>query len=275
MRKAIKEWGAEGWALIGKPPHVRVVVLVAKKLASPKAHASTITLPKSLGGRALKVAVRALHRDESSSTTSGSTLPSGGAQYLAPGAPISCDGDRIGIGAVVAIGGSPHIVTCGHAVGSGDTLATSDGDTEIATLRNNFFTSGDRLDAAVFKVNSDGLDLLRQGASAPTWASTIHAPDAVDNESEVTFWPTWADHKSSFVEDVLSFSACIPDGVGCGYVMLTRCTNLGDSGSTLQIDGSYYALASQRDGNNSFFTPISSVVSRLRSSGATAVPWRP
>ncbi len=276
LRERFAEWNAVGWAITGDPSQLRVTVLVDKKVAEPRVPARSIELPLSFGGGRLKLAVQALHRESGGADHASETMPAGaGVDYLAPGAPISCDGERIGIGAVIAIGNTPHIVTCGHAVGSADTLTTSDGNTEIATLKDNFFPIGDRLDAAVFTVNDDGLDLLHQGSLAPSWCTSFHAPADTDNDTDVTFWPTAADQQPSFVEKVMSFSACIPSSIGCGYVMLTRCTSPGDSGSSLQIGSSYYALASRRDGNNSFFTPITTIVDRLKSPGVQVTPWSP
>jgi hypothetical protein len=277
LRDRIKEWNAEGWAITGHPPQLRVTVLVDKKLAEPPVPAHSIQLPRSLGGGLLKLAIHALHRQSGDPNETSGTMPAGaGVDYLAPGSPINCDGERIGIGAVIAIGNTPHIVTCGHAVGSADKLTTTDGNTEIATLRNNFFPIGDRLDAAVFTVDtSDGLDLLHQGSLAPSWCASFQPPCINDHDADVTFWPTAADNQPSFVEKVMSCSACIPSSIGCGYVMLARCTKPGDSGSSLQLGSSYYALASRRDGNNSFFTPITTIVDRLTSSGLQVTPWSP
>jgi hypothetical protein len=276
LRRAIKVWDAEGWAFIGSPPRLRIAVLVRERLERPPHPVTTIALPRSLGGGRLKIAVIALNRESETRDLGQAVPPGGGISYLAPGVPISCDDARIGIGAVVAVDDQPHIVTCGHAISSDEaTLTTVDGETEIAALRANFFAAGDRLDAAVFTVNPDGLALLRQGAAAPTWCDGFHEPTASDNNRDATFWPTWANAQDSFDRAVVAFSACVPAGVGCGYVMLARCTNPGDSGSTLQIDNQYLALASQRDGEHSFFTPLSAVVNKLRASGASVAPWRP
>lgn len=278
LRQAIKNWDAEGWAFVGTPPRVRVAVLVAKKLASPRNPADTIALPDSLGGGELKVSVLALHRDARPITsTAGSALPAGaGTSYLAPGVPIGCDNERVGLGAVFRINGAPHIVTCAHALSSSQsTLTTCDGSTEIGTLRDDFLSSGGGLDAAVFTVTTDGLALLDAGKTVTTWCDSFHEPAAGDNGHEVTFWPTWTDSQSSFVEDILSFSSSVPGGVGDGYVMLPCCTALGDSGSLLQLGSAYYGLASQRDGNYSFFTPLSLVKRRLQQAGANVTTWRP
>jgi hypothetical protein len=273
----LPRWGAEGWAFIGRPPRLRVAILVIKKLAETDTPVDSIPLPKSLGGGRLKPAVRALHRYDAAYTSGeASALQAGaGVDYLAPGVPIACNGDRIGLGAVLAIGHQPHIVTCGHAIGSNGTLTTADGDTEIASLRINCFVLADRLDAAVFAVNEVGRTLLHRGSLAPSWCTTVHDPVPTDHDAKVTFWPTWKDHQPAFVEEVLSFASCIPSGIGCNYVMLTRCTNPGDSGSSLQIGASYYALASRRDGNLSFFTPIAAVINRLRTGGVDVTPWSP
>lgn len=291
LRSSLQDWRAEGWALTGRPPQLRLTIIVRKKVREPRRRAHSIELPRSLGGGRLKLAVHAMHRERAVRpglaldagdragvnlpAVESAAMPSGaGTDYLAPGAPVACDGARIGIGAVVSISGTPHIVTCGHAVDA-DTLTTVDGGTEIATLRNNFSVTGDRLDAAVFTVSADGLSLLEQGSLAPSWCTTFHTPADADNDTDVTFWPTAGDHQPSFVEKVISYSACIPSSIGCGYVMLTRCTSPGDSGSSLQIGNSYYALASRRDGNNSFFTPIRTIVDRLQSGGAQVSPWSP
>lgn len=277
LRPAIARWHAEGWAFVGVPPRMRIAVLVARKLAAPVAPATTIELPASLGSGRLKVAVLALHRDARPETATAGAMPTGaGTDYLAPGVPIGCDNERVGLAAVLALDRKPHLITCGHAIGSADsTLTTGDGATEIGRLHRNLFSSGDNLDAAVFTPTSDGLALLQAGASAPTWCASIHEPVAGDNGKAATFWPTWADSQSPFVEDVMAFSSSIPGGVGVGYVMLPCCTARGDSGSLLQIDNSYYGLASRRDGNYSFFTPISRIKRKLEDSGAKVTPWRP
>lgn len=281
LRKAIVSWGAEGWALVGRPPHMRVAILVARKLANPLVPATTVRLPPRLGGGDLKVAIHALHRRAHAgahprTNGDGAALPGGaGTAYLAPGAPILWDDSQIGIGAVFSIGNKPFVITCGHVDTDETSLTTTDGQTEIATLDRNFFRQPDRLDAAVFAVTSDGVALFKKGFAAPTWCSTFHTPQASDNGEEVTFWPTAQSAEPPFVEDVVSYSACVPSGVGCGYVMLTRCTSPGDSGSLLQLGTSYYALASQRDGNNSFFTPLVAVKNRLESAGKVVGTWRP
>ncbi len=280
MRAAIKSWDAEGWAIIGTPPRLRVAVLVARKLARPRKPVAKIPLPRSLGGGLLKPAVIALHRDvrvdgPTSGDTSSPLPPGGGIDYLAPGVPVGWNGERIGIGAVIEIGSTPHVITCGHVPTSETVLTTADDDTEIGTLKTNYFRAADRLDAAVFRLNADGISLLRRGTTASSWCSSIRVPRAADNHEEATFWPTFAAQQSPFVEDVLSYAACVPGGVGCGYVMLTCCTHPGDSGSSLQLASSYYGLASLRDGNNSFFTPISEVRRRLEDEGNTVGIWRP
>jgi len=276
MRRAIVEWDAEGFAFVGRPPRMRLTVMVRKKLSAPRRPVGTIRLPRSLGGIDLKVAVRALHRDGGRALAQRSAVPvGGGISYLAPGVPVLCDGARIGIGCVLTVDDRLYIVTCGHtASSSSSTLTTLDGRTDIATLATNYFLASEKLDAAIYVVSGDGESLLERGAAAATWCDDIHDPEPTDNDTPATFWPTWRDGAESFVEAVESYSACVPAGTGCGYVMLTRCTTLGDSGSSLQIDGAYYALASQRDGNSSFFTPLAAVVARLET-GASVAPWRP
>jgi hypothetical protein len=278
LRQRIAKWNALGWAFVGEASRLRIAVLVDKKLANPPQRASTFPLPRSMGGGELKVAVMALHREKGDGyTAGGATLPPGaGIDYLAPGAQLGCDNEVVGLGAVLSIDGDVHIVTCGHAISSAKpTLTTADRSTVIAELIEDYYGSNNRLDAAVFAATDEGIELLEEGKLAPTWCDGIHVPVPDDHGEEATFWPTWGAGKSSFVENVTTFSACVPNGVGCGYVALQRCTFDGDSGSSLQLAGRYYALASQRDGNLSFFTPIDAVKRRLGANGATVRTWRP
>jgi hypothetical protein len=252
---------------------------VPRKLARPASPATTIVLPARLGGGELKVAIIATHRFAELSTTSGPQplAPGAGIEFLAPGAPIRGDGSRVGIGAVVSIDSQPCIVTCGHAFSSsGSTLTTLDGATDIATLRTNLFTTTAPLDAAVFDATDDGVQLLEAAPDASSWSASFHEPAAADNGSEATFWPTSNDGAAPFVSDVRAFSSCVPASIGCGYVMLDGCTTNGDSGSTLQLAGAYYGLGSRRNGNFSFFTPLSEVRRRVEDIvGTQILPWRP
>lgn len=279
LRHAIERWRADGWAIVGHPPRLRVAVLVPRKLPRPASPATTIALPASLGGGELKVAILATHRFTEPSTTSGPEplAPGAGNDFLAPGAPVRGDGQRVGIGAVVSIDSRPCIITCGHAFSSsGSTLTTRDGATEIATLRTNLFTTAAPLDAAVFDATDDGVELLEGAPDASSWSASFHEPAPADNGSEATFWPTSSDGAVPFVSDVQAFSSCMPASIGCGYVMLDGCTSDGDSGSTLQLAGAYYGLASRRNGNFSFFTPLSEVRRRVEDIiGTQILPWRP
>lgn len=266
LRELVAVWGADGWAIIGKPGRLRIAILVPRKLAQPSAAIREVKLPRSLGGGVLKPAVIATHNRAWDEHTAGVLPPGAGTTYLAPGSPIVGNNQRIGIGAVVSVAASVCIVTCGHT--GGNALSTLDG-TEVATLRSNYLPAG--LDAAVYEVNDVGLTLLRAGRSADTWATRIHDPDANDNGRPSTFWPTWQANRSSFVEDVSSYATCLPGRAVCNSILLPRCTTGGDSGSTLQLDGDYYGLASFVYGNYSFFTSIASVKQRAPS----MQPWRP
>lgn len=266
LRTQVAVWGADGWAIIGKPGRLRIAILVARKLSQPSAPIRELELPKSMGGGVLKPAVIATHHRAWDEHTTGVLPPGAGTTFLAPGSPIVGNNQRIGIGAVVSIANSICIVTCGHV--GGNTLSTFDG-TDVATLRANYLPSG--LDAAVYTVNADGLDLLHAGRSVETWAASFHIPDASDNGQPATFWPTWQANRSSFVEDVSSYASCLPGRAVCNSILLPRCTTAGDSGSTLQLDDGYYGLASFVYGNYSYFTPIAAVKQRLPS----MQPWRP
>jgi hypothetical protein len=196
-----------------------------------------------------------------------SALPVGaGSSYLAPGVPIACDGQRIGLGAVLSDGGDPVIITCGHAVTSSSLTRFDDEDDEIGTLLEDFFHSNDRLDAAAFTVTPRGLELLQAGSAAETWCTAIHDPVDGDRDVEVIFYPTYDDYI-----DPIRSSVDIPGTVDGGLIMLPRITTLSDSGSTLQLGGQYYGLASQRTPGNSYFTPIAAVRARL----GNFDPWSP
>lgn len=274
LRPLIAAWGADGWAIVGRPPRLRIAVLVPRKLPAPPTPAGVVPLPRALGGGVLKVAVLATHRDDAEPERTAAPLDAGaGTDYLAPGAPIGGDNERIGIGAVIAIDGAAHIVTCGHAFEAGATTITTLAGEDVGELRASYFASG--LDAAVFEPNARGLELLADGTDAPTWCDGFRAPDAADNGRAATFWPTWRDGGAPFLEDVVAYSSCAPATAGCGSVLLPRCTAPGDSGSLLQLDGRYYAIASHRFGNNSFFTPIAAIKKRIEASGSQVTPWRP
>lgn len=277
VERALAGWDADGWAIVGQPDRLRVAVFVGRKLAAPHKQHRIGTIP--LGRDRLKVAVLATHAGAADAifTQGSAPLPPGaGTDYLAPGAPVLADQERIGIAGTLRVRGVPHVVTCGHAFPTHEgTLTTLDGTTEVATMTANLRLRAGRLDAAVLAITDDGLELFRAGATASSWCNEIRAPAPGDNQREATFWPTWADGRAPFIEEVSSFSSCVPRALGCGAILLPRCTSPGDSGSSLQLGGAYYGLASRRDGNFSAFTPLGAVKAALERTGASVTVWRP
>ena len=84
LRAAVVAWDADGWAIVGRPPHLRIAVLVRRKLDRPPHPATVIDLPAALGGGALDVEVLATH----DVPEQAGLLPGAGRTFLAPGAPI-------------------------------------------------------------------------------------------------------------------------------------------------------------------------------------------
>lgn len=270
LQARLGDWQASGWAIVGRGARLRIAVVVPRVLPAPPCAVDAIEVrgrwlkPSVLGERGLDDALRS--RDFEATARPG-------ADFLAPGVPLAAGDERIGVAAVVVVGGAPQLLTCGHALGSSGAVHTIDQRIEVATVSTNLFRTADRLDAALCELTDDGRALLEAGADARSWCKSIHRPDAADHGRDARFWPTHSDDARAFVKPVLSFSSCIPPDQ-CGRIVLAQCTRDGDSGSSLQLDGGYYGIASERRGDLSLFTSVAAVAARLAAGGIVLKPWR-
>jgi len=270
---AAKDWDCDGWAVVGVPPRLRVAVLVAHRVAVPRAPTFVLELPSALGGGEIEASELATNRTldvEQAFLHAGA-----GVNFLAPGAPLLADDVRVGLGAVFAIDGVVHLVTCGHPFGADSATLTALDGTEIATLRLNLFDGADGSDAAIFEVLDDGVAMLQAGAGEESWATGIHEPEPTDNGLDALFFPTRSDTAKPFLSPVRAFSSRPPESTRAGAIMLDRCTAPGDSGSSLLFGGEYYGIASRRSGNFSFFTPVAAVKRAAEQQLGTVTLWSP
>ena len=282
LRERAKSWGMHGWGYVGRAPRIRVAIRVPYKLHNPATPAASIPLSMGRSGRfQLKVAVEASYARAPLRTTAAEAGPASPVdQPLAPGAPIVVAAghpQRAGIALVVSIGGDPYLVTCGHAFDnqSQGTVRALSGK-PIAQLTQNFMLDGDPLDAALCALNDAGRQLLADSSDAPSWCNAVATPDPNDNAQPATVWPTNDGNGGPFVDDVGSFSACEPALFGhpeCGFIRMPQCTWPGDSGCILTRNRRYYGLCSGVLGNASFFTPISSVMQRIRDTQGEVSLW--
>jgi len=209
---------------------------------------------------------------------------------LAPGAPITV-GDarrRAGIAAVVVMGGRPHLITCGHVFegGSGPGAARGDasvftteiGGPAIATLTRSYLDDAPRLDAAVCELLPDGVVLLEASKHAQTWFTDCRAPAEGDTDELAVFWPTHDDAGAPFAMKPTSLDAStqvlFPGGPHAGFIKLPFTAQEGDSGSVLAMGGAYYALCSGQVGTT-YFTPIASILRRLKREHGDVELWHP
>lgn len=209
---------------------------------------------------------------------------------LAPGAPIAVGPARrrAGIAAVVVMGGRPHLITCGHvfegrsglagARGDASVFAAEGGGPAIATLTRSFLDDAPRLDAAVCELTADGIALLKASKGARTWFTSCRDPAAGDEDELAVFWPTHDGAGAPFAIKPSSHDAStqvlFPGGPHAGFIKLPFTAKEGDSGSVLAMGGAYYALCSGQAGT-SYFTPIASILRRLKKENGDVELWHP
>lgn len=275
LERVQDSWGIRGWSFVGRSPRIRVQVHVDVMVKNPGVAASKLRLPPSIGGGELKVAIAATHAH-----LPARTAPEGDNGTLAPGSPIRAvsgsKGGRAGVAAfAVDEDEVVYLLTCGHAFPAGTGHVEVSGTRVANVVANALFS--DRIDAALCRLTSAGLQLARKCADEPTWFERLHRPSPDDNDAEVTFYPTHGGHMQPFVERVESFSAC--DRVGgfdlCDLITLPECTLSGDSGSLLAFDGAFYALCTGTTGTLSCFTPIVTALRFFRQTKKGLRLWLP
>lgn len=209
---------------------------------------------------------------------------------LAPGVPIFVGAARrrAGVAAVVVMSGRPHLITCGHVFNGGagawpgrpdaSVYAAEIGGPAIATLTRSYLGEAPRLDAAVCELTPEGILLLETSKGAKTWFTTYRTPAAGDADELAIFWPTHQAAGAPFAMKPSSWDAStqvlFPEGPHAGFIKLPFTAKEGDSGSLLSIGGAYYALCSGQVGTT-FFTPIASVMSRLKKENGKVELWQP
>jgi len=195
------------------------------------------------------------------------------------------------------MGGRPHLITCGHVFDSGggawperrdadsgsgrpdaSVYVAEVGGPVIATLTRSYLNEAPRLDAAVCELTPEGILLLEASKGAKTWFATFRTPAAGDADELAVFWPTHEAAGAPFAMKPSSWDAStqvlFPGGPHTGFIKLPFTAKEGDSGSVLSIGGAYYALCSGQVGTT-FFTPIASVMSRLKKENGKVELWQP
>jgi hypothetical protein len=237
--------------------------------------------------------------DEERESSSGDR-PRRVAARVAPGAPILVGDDvgtsRAGIAAVVDIGGKPHLVTCGHVfndAGRNVFARAEDGswsDSEpIAVLLSSYldrsFLDGARpIDAAVCALTEHGIAVLSGSLEARTWFQSCRAPSRALDRQSVVFWPTNDDFGEPI--DMLVTSHCASSEVlfggfpADGFIELTHEVIPGDSGSMLAVQhGDTHEMIGLCSGqlaqSVSLFTPLATVLDRLRADHGEVELWNP
>jgi hypothetical protein len=282
LEARMKEWGAHGWAFVGAPDRLRLEVRVPYTLADPENPVTPIALPSSIGGGLLKPKVSAsLYRGGPTMPPAALMAPFGAPggsvdAPLAPGSPIvvGVNGSQhAGIACVLAIGGEPHLLTCGHVFPpqSAGTPVFAAGR-RVALLTQNLLDTSPQMDAAWCRLTREGARLLRASGDAPTWLRRAVAPAAEQAGKTAIFWPsaegagasisTKIEAPSSFqgdLQDPRDWVLALPD-----FIQTQGVTNGGDSGSVLVLEQNYYGLCTGRVGRSSFFTSISLAIARIK-----------
>jgi len=288
LQRHLKPWGTQGWRVVGREPHLRIEVSLPQSVQKPRHPVRAVRV----GGRWIKPAVTISHahlrRPRGADGSSPSSI--GLVRAMAPGARVRVGRGQfqefVGIAAVFEYPDkSKKVLTCGHARAfdfSGEIVPGDDpnGDA-IANLDRNFLQDPNPLDAALCTLTDAGLALLKDSANAPTWRfKSIKTPSVTDNSQQSVFWQTHDGDDSALTAPVLSFSgqnAALfgPTGPQTGFVETSHGVIPGDSGSLLSLGASLYGLCSGFIGFTAFFTPIASVVARLKSQGTICTIYQP
>ncbi len=209
---------------------------------------------------------------------------------LGPGSPVevgskrSTRRTRLGVTAILKIGETLSLLTCGHGVPRGMRALFAPGTkTVIARLDRNLFRgrSAQLIDAAVFRLLAPGRKLVAHtndfnGLPSP-WTTKLVVPDPGDQGEAVTIFPSHHAGLAPFEEFVLSFSASeyrlLRGAASSQLIQVVRCTQRGDSGAPmyrarkLPTGGqelALYGLCSGAVGRFSYFTPVLPIIERLR-----------
>ncbi|HKO50180.1 MAG TPA: hypothetical protein VJV79_20760 [Polyangiaceae bacterium] len=278
-------WQIQGWSIQGKAPRLRVVVKVPYRRVTPRAPVSPLRIPGSTPFW-LKVGVEATFFSGFGKVTSrghsrGRSRHSG---PLVSGAPIEVSSggrSRCGIAAVLTLDDSPFLLTCGHNFNANAGKVFLPGShAPIARLTRNLFDDSSPLDAAICELTDRGIELLDASADADTWFSTVHTPEAADNDESAVFWPTSEDDPDPIELQIVSFSVRFdplfgPHGPKTRFIQMQLSASEGDSGSALAFGGALYGLCSGTAGPSAYFTAIADVVQSLRSDFGSIKPWQP
>jgi hypothetical protein len=287
MHARLRDWGAHGWRIIGSPPRVRLEVVVPETVQRALVPVQTI----KVAGRTIKPAVRASRvAIRKPRATAGDTPTAiGFARAVAPGARIRVGRgalqEFVGVAAVLVIAGKPAILTCGHADAfkfSGELLPGDDADgVAIANLQTNFLSEPSPLDAAICPLTDAGRALLSESKAAPTWRfKTTHPPAVGDNDQTAVFWQTHDGNDSAPTAKIESFSGESHALFGArgpseGFIETGHAVRGGDSGSLLSLESSLYGICSGFVGFTAFFTPITTVLERLKGQGISCSIFTP
>ncbi|MDD5308449.1 MAG: hypothetical protein PHU25_14095 [Deltaproteobacteria bacterium] len=287
MRVQLRQWGAHGWRIVGKPPRIRLEVVVPTTVQRP-IHAVG---PIQIADRWIKPSVVSsrvnIRRERWTDGTDPTAI--GLSRAVAPGARVRVGrGDLqefVGVAAVLLVSGRPSILTCGHAGAfaySDEILAGDEPDGDaIATLETNLLEESSPLDAAVCPLTEAGLELLRESRDAPTWRfKKVKTPGVEDNDQSSVFWQTHDGDDTAPTAPVQSFSgetAALfgPRGPRRGFVETGHAVEAGDSGSLLSLSSSLYGLCSGLVGHTAFFTPIAAVITRINKQGKICSIYSP
>jgi hypothetical protein len=283
IARRARRFGVVRWSFVGAPPSMRVEAW--SRRAHHRTRSFIVRLPSALGFR---LRVEIVIGVAPVVAPLSFTAPERVDQQLAPGAPILVGADtgtsRAGVAAIVVIDAAAHIVTCGHAFLDGGTNVFCDGDPEpIATLTASYLDATPRLDAAICALSDHGRDLLLDAGEAPTWFQSCRAPDAALNGEPVVFWPTsegftgGRDPVSTTVLSYLASTSVLFDGdPRDGFVELPFAVTPGDSGSLLATSDAMLGLCSgEIEERWSLFTPLSTVMDRLRADHGKVDLWDP
>lgn len=287
LSKHLPRWGAHGFRVVGKSPKLRLEVLVARTVQTPR----NAVEPIDVGGFRLKPKVVSsgveVRRERRADGSANSAI--GAAHAIAPGARVrvgrGSTQEFVGIAAVLSLKSGPALLTCGHAAAfsfSAEILAGDEpnGDA-IATLDANLLELSAPLDAAICPLTDTGVALLGQSSSAPTWRfQGVRRPSAVDNQCQTVFWQTHDGDDEAPTAPVLSFSATNTAlfgarGPRAGFIETHHDVVPGDSGSLLSFGPDLYGICSGFVGFTALFTPIQSVLDYLGKTGKKCSIYRP
>ncbi len=229
------------------------------------------------------------HLRREARTTAGDASAIGLTRVLAPGARVRAGrGDNqefVGIAAVLVVDGKIKVLTCGHASAfnlDNDVLAGDEPDGDaIAVLERNFLEDSLPIDAALCGLTDAGQELLQASAAAPTWRfGVVKSPSADDNEQEAVFWQTHDGEDEAQTAAVASFDGedhvlFGPRGPHGPFVETGHSVVPGDSGSLLSLGSSLYGLCSGFVGHTAFFTPIATVIARIKKEARVCTVYRP